>query len=354
LILDASESAVLYQPAIIALVRELLSALPARVECALYFLGNPSPYPAANFDAHTPRWFGENRRRASLITPLWETCAPDDLSTQVVIGAGRIFDLEDWRDTALLKRAILVNMGEKLRAEQEFRDEPNVVEELAQPSAARLLERLHDPVVGVEITAPGFLPLAWDNPRYQLRLSGGEASLVAGRQDDYALALRYLATQPGQATLTRASNERTTQPLAPTETGKFREVEEGWLSAGEVALFRRAIRREPFTCLRCGQLHPWNLLRCVSGGSILGEAVYPSLAARKASGFVIFREAVEGVRYELHPDDVLRLGVAEAAVREGPRAARYAFDDPDAGWARAAKALEPYHSLGEGAYVALL
>ena len=65
-LLDASESAAQHQAAIIALVREVLSALPARVERALYFLGNPSAYAPHNFAGRGAQWCKENQRRAAV------------------------------------------------------------------------------------------------------------------------------------------------------------------------------------------------------------------------------------------------------------------------------------------------
>ena len=94
-LLDASQRAAQHQQAIITLIREVLSALPAGIERTLYFLGNPSAYKPDHFDSRAVQQFADNRRRASLATPILEKLPMDNLSTIVIIGSGPVFDLED-------------------------------------------------------------------------------------------------------------------------------------------------------------------------------------------------------------------------------------------------------------------
>jgi hypothetical protein len=349
-ILDASESAASYRQATTALVREVLAALPATGERAVYFLGNPTAYASHQFASRAAQWFMENRRRASLGTPIWETLSQNDMPLVVVIGAGRIFDLEDWADTTLARRMLLISMGESMQGGAA------IAEEVATPTVQNLLQRLHDPVVRVELSGPGFMPVWWDNAGYQLHLTGGEATLVAAeRREDYTLTVRFLTTQAGkgQATITRASGTSLSEPLASVDPTTLAVAKAERLSTQEVDIFRKAVNRETFTCLHCGKPHHWHTLRCLEGVSILGQWVYPSLESRKAAGFVFFQTDGDGVRFEVHPCTILRLNSEEVAIREGQQAVVHRIDG-QAGWVRTVRVLDPYHPIGEQTYAVLL
>jgi hypothetical protein len=349
-ILDASESAAQHQQAIVALVQAVLAALPTRAVQSLYFLGNPSAYAPYHFAIRSAQWFRENRQRASLVTPVWGTLGQDDKSTSVIIGSGRIFDLEDWEGTPLIQRVILVSVGESLQSE------PALAEELVSPIAQELLQRLHDPVVGMEISGPGFMPTWWDNEGYRLHNTGQEVSLVAERLEDFAVSVRYFTAQERavQATMIRASEERISEPLALVDPKEWSRSEVRQLRADEVGIFHRAIQKESFICLHCGHKHPWNTLRCLEGAIILGELIYPSLQSADVTGFVIFRVLKDGIQCETHPCSVLRLGSGVVAMREGQRAVLYRYDVRGEGWMRTDETLEPYHSLGGQTYAILL
>ena len=349
-VLDASESAAPYQSAIISLLQEVLSALPARVERALYFLGNASSYSPHSFASRAARWCRENQRRASLVTPIWDGLGQDDRSTIVVIGSGRVFDLEDWAETPLARRVILVSMGDSLQGEAAM------VEELMRPTASELLQRLHDPVTGAEVSGPGFLPTWWNNAGYQLRMAQGEASLVAGRIEDYTVALRFFVEHDAavQAVMIHASGARSVEPLEAAAAEAPTEPSIGWLSPDEAKILHKAARKEPFTCLCCGEEHSWNALRCEERSIILGECIYPSLASRTAAGFVVFHVIETGVRFELHPGTALRLGFGDVAIKEGQSAKRYSYDVQGKCWVQARAPLEPYHTVGDRAYVVLV
>jgi hypothetical protein len=348
-ILDASESATQARSAIISLVQEVLTVLPAGAVQALHFLGTPVAYPLQHFASRAAQWFMENRRRASLLTPLLETFSHDDSSTIVVIGSGTIFDLEDWVDTPLAQHLLLVSLNESLQ------ETPEGVEEIAHPTAQELQMRLDDPMTRVEIAGSAFMPTWWDNPAYRCQLVNGAASLIAERCEDYSLTVRFLARQEGtvQAMVTHASGTQSTELLTLIEATQFQEPTTGQLTAREQAIFRQAVKREPFSCVHCGQRHPWQTLRCLEGAIILGELVYPSLQSQHAAGFVIFRSIEDEVRFETHPCSVLPLGTEEVAIKEGQRAVVYRFDG-QAGWVRTERVLEPYQPIGEQRYAVLL
>jgi hypothetical protein len=76
---------------------------------------------------------------ARLLTPVLETFNHSDSSTIVVIGSGRIFDLDDWADPSLAQCLLLVSLGESLQ------ETPGSVEEMTHPTPQELQMRLDDP-----------------------------------------------------------------------------------------------------------------------------------------------------------------------------------------------------------------
>lgn len=349
-VLDASESAAPVQQAIATLAREVLAALPAGVERALYFLGNATAYPWQQLEGQDGRWFEENRGRASLVTPVWERLALEEPATIVVIGAGRIFDLADWAGTPLAERALLVSMGQALQ------DDPVVGEELVEPGPVDLLRRLHDPVTGVEISGPGFMPLWWDRPGYRLRLAGGRAALVGEELDDYGLNLRFVAPPEAavRAHLSLASGRQREEPLRPVEGPIMAPVQKGTLPPEEAEILFRAIAREPFTCPHCGRPHPWDTRRCLAGAPTRGRVVYPSLQADERGDLAVFYAGSGPARFRLYPGPVLPLGPGTVVVQEGRQALLYRYDQQEGRWWCTEETLAPYQAVGRDRYVVFL
>jgi hypothetical protein len=344
LILDASESAAACRQEIIDLANRLLAGLPARVERSLYFLGNPRPYPASQFSARAVQWFTENRGRASLIGPVFETIDPRAHVNVVVIGSGRVFDLEDWSGPTL------VSMGETLQSSAAG------APELFSPSLSDLTQLVYDPVVRMEISGPGFLPASWDNPSYVIEEGPDGWRLVCERAEDYAVGLQCFIRQDGAAQFVarHASGRETAADLAPAEPPPRPAAARARLTPEEAAVFRTAVKRGPFRCPRCASQHAWDTLRCRRRGSILGEPVYPTLEARQARGFVLFHPEGDAVEFEPCSCPVLRLDFGRVAIERGGRAEVYAFNQRTGVWTPEGCVLQPYESMGSGVYAICL
>jgi hypothetical protein len=338
-ILDASESAANSQHEILGLARDVLSVLPAGVGRSLYFLGNPEPYPAGELANRGAEWASENRPHASLVTPVFERLQPDAQATVVIIGSGRVFDLEDWIETPIFERTVLVAVGESLQAGQ------NLAEELIAPSRTELSRRVHDPVVRVVITGPGFMPTLWDNTAYRLLADRGQFSLLCEKAADYAVRLCYFVSG-GKSQLTSGALEAA-EP-APTEPGG------GRLSPEEAAVLRAALEGRPIECPRCHGQHRWDTLRCLKGGTILGELVYPSLQWANASGFVLFQPSGGDICFAVHQCPVLRLEFGKVAIKSGGRAEIHWFDEAAGCWRGTGDVLESYDRVGDDAYAIFL
>jgi len=350
-ILDASESAASHQTAIIGLMRDVLAATPMATAHALYFLGNPVAYTPDRFTGQAIQWFQENQQRASLVTPIWGTLDQHAQYTFVIIGSGRIFDLEDWEGTPWLERTLLVSLGDSLQ------HTPAIATELTSPTAQQLCRHLHDPAVKVEIAGPGFMPMSWDNAVYSLHLGAREVALNAELLGDFSVTLRYLAMQEDgvKARVTHASGKRTSVPLIPVDPTGVGGSTAGLLSVDEAKTFLRAVRKELFSCPYCPEQHPWETLRCKAvGAGILGRLVYPSLQASQAKGFVVFQITEDGVQFDIHQGSVLRLDSRVVAIKEGHGASLYRYEMSSKSWLREDRPLEPYHQLEGQAYAILL
>jgi len=392
-ILDASESALTHQREIITLVGGVLGQLPAETDREIYFLGNPETYSPDDFATHAGQWFQENRGRASLITPVWENLAPPspltpqiwgeggqergrgrgrgDGATIVIIGAGRIFDLQDWRESLLIRQTIFVKLGDSLVGGTA------VAGEIRTPSVDELYRRLHDPVIRVEIAGSSFMPIWWDNPAYQWTAAG---SLVKEGRGDYAVTLQFLAMADDnvQGTTTHASGKQRTvtplpvqplpQPLSYEERGEPLRGEgriSQPLTEEEIAIVRNAVTGQSFECPHCHHEHLWDVLRCPAPESIIDKLVYPTLQRQRVKGFVIFQIERNRITFHTHPCDVLRLSDETVAIssaclptcatiREGQSAVIYKFQRETARWTRTNESLKPYHRIGEGMYAILV
>jgi len=348
LVLDASESAETAQSQITNLAAAVLGGLPATIQRQLFFLGNPEPYPQADLQRFAVRWFEENRRRVSIVAPVFEALG-DDIASVVIIGCGRIYDLEDWEGTPILDRTLLVRVGDSLQAP------PGRLEELASPAPEEILSRLCDPVARVEISGSGFMPIFWDNRGYRLEVASGRATLGAARLETYRVRVAFLILDGERLTVrSRRESGREVLEQFPPTGAELPPATAGELGPEERAVFRDASQGRSFRCPRCRKEHPADTLRCIEGSVILGESVYPTLERAKAAGFVLFEPRAERVTFRVHPCDVLRLGEATVALREGSRALIYRFDPVQTVWVNTHETLRPYQLVGGNEYAILL
>jgi hypothetical protein len=347
LVLDASESAESAQGAISTLVLGVLASLPARVACSLYFLGNPAPYPAGDFALKASRWFGENRGRGSILAPVAEVLAGQSETPVVLIGAGQVYDLEDWAGTPLLGRTTLVAMGASLQGAQAL------ALEIDNPSPNDLFQRVHDPVTTVRIGGDGFMPLGWGNSGYSLTKLAGSFLLTGERLDDFSTSLRFLCAGGAmQAAATLASGHTRELAIAgqpaPAESAGW----DGTLTPAEVTVFQAALARTTFTCPHCRGQHGWDVLKCEEGPSLLGTPIYTSPGA-KPGQIVLFRAEENAVRFRVVASGVLALGDGQVVLSEGSRGTIYAYQAATTRWEAGAPP-QLYQPVGGGSYAVLL
>ncbi|MCS7279058.1 MAG: hypothetical protein NZ530_03240 [Thermodesulfobacteriaceae bacterium] len=348
-ILDTSESAYSYWNEIASLTSQLIALLPKDMEGELYFLGNSNPIEISQFDKLTSQFFEENLNRISLITPIFEKLSQkEDIFNILIIGSGKIFDLEDWADSHLLKQTLLISVKDSLQGELSLADE------ISYPTAQQIYTYLYDPIIEVEISGKGFMPLKWSNGGYSLNIIEGKAYLTASKLDNYFINLEYLITSDfsPQAKLTYASGQKIIKPIQNLEIVEMKEEDLNLISltSEEEEIFKKAIFKKPFLCIHCKKTHEWNTLYCLNTSSILGEPIYPSLNNYKISGFVLFYQKDEKVYFQDYPFNLLKIDENTVAFREGRRAVLYKYSEKEDMWIATSHTLDPYSKIKEGVY----
>lgn len=350
LILDVSESAREKEKEIIGLTKGILEKLHGLTELSLYFLGNPKPYPAALFATTASRWIEENRGRGSILGPIFEQAKVGPITKAALIGAGEIFDIDDWQNHPLLKQLLLVNVGAPLQPKG------GPVKELRSASADDICRHLQSRLKEISITGPGFLPLRWDNKNYTLYLQENGMSLLCIDTRNCCLKLKCLATEIDglHATITYTTGEEIQAKLVQAESFQKEPLRIATLSSVEAGIFQKAKAREPFKCPHCRQLHVWDTFECDNTGYISGAPIYESLP-RQIKGFLQLKETDTGVEVYEHTDNIIWMGSDKAAVVSEGRSIIYQFDSQSSSWIRKKDIeFEAYTQIGENSYVIVI
>lgn len=349
-ILDTSESAIPYWNEIASLTSQLITTLPKDLEGELYFLGNPNSFDIFQFDRLGFQFFEENRKRISIITPIFEKLIhKPDIFSILIIGSGKIFDLEDWAGSKLLEQTLLVSIKESLQGEL------SIAEEIFHPSVQQIYPYLYDPILEVEIFGEGFMPLKWSNEEYYLKISDGKVYLRGNKLDTYSIVLEYLIDSNFslQAKIKYASGQTLVVPLQVVKKEEIVDFESGLLTLEEERVFEKAILHKPFVCPHCKSFHSWNTLYCLNASSILGELVYPSLNNYKLTGFVLFYLKNGKVYFQNYRSKVLLINEKTVAIREGRKAVVYKYDEKERLWKETSQVLTPYYKIKEGIYAVI-
>ncbi len=348
--LDASHSARPHHRRILELTQHILGQLPGSVGRQLYFLGNQQAYDPAQLCTRSSQWIGENLGRASLLGPVMRRLDPSAPTKIVVLGAGRIFDLDDWVEHPLFARLALVACGEPLQPAG------GSAREIACTDQGNVVGFLYDPIVRVSVTSPGFMPLWWDNAGYVCEMGDGGARLTAADVKEQRLLLRFLASRPEQlrASVLTASGSQVELALQAAAPRRPQSRVLGHLSDDEARLFHQACERRPYECPHCHDRHDWQELYCTRGRGIFGKPIYEDLPDDSA-GFVIFRETPAGVEVGTCCEQVLLLDAATVAVGRGGEALLYRFDPRREMWQPDERArFQQYTRIEEHAYVVFL
>ncbi len=266
----------------------------------------------------------------------------------VAVGAGPIYDLEDWADSPVLSGALFCSVGRSL-LEGLPSGVPCRATELTDPLPSHIVQRIHNPVVRLRIVGAGFMPVRWSHPSLKLHVSAGGAVLEGENVGRKAVTVQYHAPD-GEQPVVEATRANGAVDRLPTEKGDAASLGppggSGALTEAECEVFGKARAGEAFVCPVCGGTHDACVTRCLAGHSILGVPVYPSLPS---GGFVVLSDSDPGACYRMVAPDTLPLSLDRVAVRDRLRATVYVFDPGALAWTPA-EPFAQYTPLGRDAY----
>ena len=332
LILDTSESAKSYWPVIRNLIEGILESMPKSTPApSIFFLGNPLPHDASQFPAQADYWFHKNAGRGSFIGPIFDQFASDALTTVVVVGAGRIFDLPDWSNNALARDAIWCRFGPNSLTDGALPEESYACEQLA--------ERMNNSSAHIEIGAAAAMPFYWDDPTFVFEDGRLVGSKLAG-----SLRLGFLLPDetPPSAAVVHTNGSRHQLPLAPVEPPPM----PAWTSIamGEFNLLKQCKKEQRFRCPACQEMHPFGQFRCLQQGS---KPVFPTLGTYPQGGFCQL-DAWEWEAKVLHvPCAAMKVGDQAVALRMPNGGAQvYRYQPALNSW-QPAESFSAFFKLGE-------
>lgn len=267
LVLEAVDSDAVWR-AIYDLADALVQSLPGRLS-RLYFLGNRTSYPitlARDFRDQIPAWYSANRGRVSCLGPLLEDLTEDrNAGRIVVIASQRPVDLEDWPDTEMFSRLVLVQAGAAFASGEE--DWVN-----SRRGVEQVLAAIDDPPRLLQIKGQDFAPLVYDlreGGQAVVRYEQGEFRLeITPRGERLDLHFKALAAEPPVLQIVRASGGME-QVNGQIETAWCEALSWRPLPAVLQPVVSAGMTRTPFRCPQCGESHAYDCLLCPQGDVIL-------------------------------------------------------------------------------------
>ncbi len=235
----------------------------------------------------------------------------------VVVGAGRIFDLPDWRDHPLAQRAIWSCFGPNSLTEGAFSEESYACEQLA--------ERLNNPSVRVEIGGAGAMPFFWDDPGFAF-----ESGRLLGSKTAGTLILGFLSAEETHPTaaVVQANGARHELPLSAAEPPRL----PGWtkIAMGEFNLLKQCRKQQSYQCPACQQRHAFGQFRCAQQG---GRPIFPTLGAFPPGGFCLLDTWDWEAKVQHVPCAAIKVGEQAVAHRSPDGGARiYRFNSVTSAW----------------------
>lgn len=353
LILDASDSASAVRGRVLDLAIAACAGLPAFPGPAVQLLGgDDSPLPAALLASDGDWWLEDHEACCSLLEPCLRRDAQAYEAT-LIVGAGPIYDLEDWLDDPRLGRLVLASFGAPLAGDAPL---PPAVVELTSPTSREVLRGLHDPPVEFWVEGDGFLPLDWEPRQWFCEPTPDGFRLSVCPEDHSGWAFEFrCATAAGtspRAYLKAASGLVSELPLAPAPRCCLADGELTPCSPALAEALRRALAGSDYTCPLCRQTHSATNLRCFATDRLVGEPILamPSTAPLLA----LFEVSESGARDRPCYSGVAVTGEREALVLDGRRISRWQFDSDSCRWTRIRDEPEGFVDIGGGRYAVVI
>lgn len=348
-IVDASDSAEKNWSIIVEFAKKIFLKTPAKVQKKLFFLSNPQEYDFKKFEENAGKWWKLNSKKGSFITPVLNQIQNGKI---VIIGSGRIYDLEDWASSELSKKITLVKLSESMRGDLD------IGTEIEGDAFDGQLLNLHNRILSVKISGDGFLPYYWDNTAYSLS-NEGDIALTSSKAQDFSIRIAAFGENIS-ATLEKVEGTEyiSLTPVKTEPPGIIDILEKDgtdWkkLEKDEREIFKRHIQSEEICCPVCGSKIQ-KLLKCTNQdahGTLLGWSFYKSFKTLK--GFIIFKDCPDGVYYKHYPSVIIKIGSDTVAKNKRSRAVVSHYNSHTKKWTDA-EDLKLYYPLKEGYYVSIV
>jgi len=322
----------------------LLEALPDKALASVWFLGSRTAQAGQGFQAAAGRLMQENEGRARVLGPVFSRLEEEAPGRVLVLAAGPIVDVADWRSSPPWERTSFVRCGTAAVT-------AGLGTELSADSLDCLRTALDNPLVEVRLGAEGAMPVGWENDGYRYV----DFMLRGTNLGDFATRAGFMIP-PGvtvQAVERYADGSERTLDLEPCGPAPA-ATQEPVLCEGDAALVSSCLASQGYECPVCRQRHDASKLSCEKGGSLLPRRVLAILEAAPREGYFLIRMAGGAWRYRYHPRPVLRVGDDVVAVR-GPSGMPelHVFDRARRRWQGNGLRLGQFHRLADSGYVVI-
>ena len=253
---------------VLGLAAGFVERLPGRWH-GLYFLGNRNFYSitlARDLREQAPAWYNANQGRVSCVGPQFEALEQQGFRGRVIIITSLSpVDLDDWLDTAVASRLLIISVGE-----QQFTVPAEQID--GRQGVDAILAKLEDPPYTVQIKGPGFVPLTVDlkeGGRAQVCETDGEFQLdITPSGERLDLHLRALSSGPPLLSVRRLKAGETSQAGDPEAPWRHEPL---WQPLPQMLhpVVEAGIANRSFQCPQCGESHPPHSLMCPQGDLIL-------------------------------------------------------------------------------------
>jgi len=333
IILDASDSADEYWDKIIVIARAIINRFEASLKKEFFILGNSKSFREDQLDFPSGLK-KENRYRGSFISPIMEKIE-GPVGRIIIIGAGPIYDIEDWIEENYRDQFLFINLGEEPLCGESMGESTDDTEYVSYINEIRRL------IEKVRITGVDFMPFYWDNQNFRIIFEEGKAVLEAERTENFNVRIGYFG-------------DKTTAEIHFIDGGINKvlltedrdAIKEKWvpLLPGEADLYREVLKGKDYDCPLCDETHSRQEIRCPNVG-ILGRLIYESFEGK--GGILIFRDTGDRIEYLDQGGNAALVSEARVAAGSGGTAHIFEFDSKRRQW-KDAGVMEQYLEASPG------
>ena len=310
-----------YWDAAISLLRGLSRSADDFRTATVMFLGGAQTVSLAEFLRHWSRLCEANAGRLSIVAPVYESLSHSN-DPIIVVGRGRLFDLEDWVDSSQFRRTTFVNIGPVPitgRRAAEHPPDADLIGRLLRPTVRRI-------VIGGE----GLIPTGWTNSHYQV---DDRLQLIAERPVDAEVTVGPLGPQ---GVMPAAETELADGAFSAVELREVAAVprSSNWsaLPAEESEVVRQCIETGQYRCPYCDGVHQAAQLDCIRPREIVSRSVLRTLSRGDGREFVLLRRREDAIEYQRSGAALPIAQGCIALVRERGAATIYRYQNEANNW----------------------